>query len=131
MIRSRAITPCCRQPLMFLRCHAVTAKLSNSNRNRLAINSLLFNRTLTANSFQLQPKTSKEEDALFSEQVQGLKRWWDSPRFKGLRRDYTAEDVASKRGALQQEYPSSLMAKKLHKLLKERAAAEHPVHTSS
>ncbi|KAI4126888.1 MAG: hypothetical protein LQ338_003502 [Usnochroma carphineum] len=129
MIRSRAITPCCRQPLMFLRCHAVTAKLSNSNRNRLAINSLLFNRTLTANSFQLQPKTSKEEDALFSEQVQGLKRWWDSPRFKGLRRDYTAEDVASKRGALQQEYPSSLMAKKLHKLLKERAAAEHPVHT--
>ena len=57
--------------------------------------------------------------------------WWASPRYKGIKRPYSAEDVVSKRGALQQSYPSSLMARKLFNLLEERAAKGEPVHTSA
>jgi isocitrate lyase len=87
---------------------------------------------LPGDSFQLLPEASKAgqaEDALFDEQVQAVKDWWASPRYKGIRRPYSAEDVVSKRGALQQTYPSSLMARKLFNLLEERAAKGEPVHT--
>jgi isocitrate lyase len=88
---------------------------------------------LPGDSFQLLAETSKAgqaEDALFDEQVQQVKDWWASPRFKGIKRPYSAEDVVSKRGALQQTYPSSLMARKLFNLFEERAAKGEPVHTS-
>lgn len=87
---------------------------------------------LPGDSFQLLPEVSKAgqaEDALFEEQVQAVKDWWASPRYKGIKRPYSAEDVVSKRGALQQSYPSSLMARKLFNLLEERAAKGEPVHT--
>ena len=89
---------------------------------------------LPGDSFQLLPEASKAgqaEDALFDEQVQAVKDWWASPRYKGIKRPYSAEDVVSKRGALQQSYPSSLMARKLFNLLEERAAKGEPVHTSA
>lgn len=89
---------------------------------------------LPSDSFQLLPEASKAgqaEDALFDEQVQAVKDWWSSPRYKGIKRPYSAEDVVSKRGALQQTYPSSLMARKLFNLLEERAAKGEPVHTSA
>lgn len=60
-----------------------------------------------------------------------MRDWWASPRYKGIKRPYSAEDVVSKRGALQQSYPSSLMARKLFNLLEERAAKGEPVHTSA
>ncbi|KAF2454559.1 isocitrate lyase [Lineolata rhizophorae] len=88
--------------------------------------------SLPADSYQLLPTASKAgaaEDALFDEQVQQVKEWWASPRFVGIKRPYSAEDVVSKRGALQQTYPSSLMARKLFNLLEERAAKGEPVHT--
>ncbi|KAJ6151565.1 hypothetical protein N7470_007162 [Penicillium chermesinum] len=50
-------------------------------------------------------------------------------RYEGIKRPYSAADVVSKRGSLQQTYPSSLMARKLFNLLNERAAAGEPVHT--
>ena len=89
---------------------------------------------LSSDSFQLLPEASKAgqaEDALFEEQVQAVKDWWASPRYKGIKRPYSAEDVVSKRGTLQQTYPSSLMARKLFNLLEERAAKGEPVHTSA
>lgn len=89
---------------------------------------------LPGDSFQLLPEASKAgqaEDALFDEQVQKVKDWWASPRYKGIKRPYSAEDVVSKRGALQQTYPSSLMARKLFNLFEERAAKGEPVHTSA
>ena len=89
---------------------------------------------LPGDSFQLLPEASKAgqaEDALFDEQVQTVNDWWASPRYKGIKRPYSAEDVVSKRGALQQSYPSSLMARKLFNLLEERAAKGEPVHTSA
>jgi isocitrate lyase len=85
-------------------------------------------------SFQLLSETSKAvraEDALFSEQVRHVKSWWASERYKGIKRPYSAEDVVNKRGALQQTYPSSLMAQKLFSLLEERAAKGEPLHTSA
>ena len=89
---------------------------------------------LPGDSFQLLDEGSKNgspEDELFDEQVQQVRAWWASPRFKGIRRPYSAEDVVSKRGSLQQTYPSSLMARKLFNLLQARAAQGKPVHTSA
>ncbi|KAG9842210.1 isocitrate lyase, partial [Aureobasidium melanogenum] len=83
-------------------------------------------------SFQLlstEQKVGESEDAVFNDQVKQVQDWWASPRYKGIKRPYSAEDVVSKRGTLQQIYPSSLMARKLFNLLEERAAKGEPVHT--
>lgn len=87
---------------------------------------------LPTDSFQLlstEDKTGNAEDVLFNQQVEDVKKWWSSPRYEGIKRPYTPEDVVSKRGTLQQTYPSSLMARKLFNLLNERAAEGKPVHT--
>ena len=89
--------------------------------------------TLPSDSYQLLPTSAKSgsaEDALFDQQVEDVKQWWASSRYNGIKRPYSAEDVVSKRGTLQQTYPSSLMARKLFNLFRERAAAGEPVHTS-
>lgn len=87
---------------------------------------------LPTDSFQLlstESKAGDAEDLLFKQQVEDVKKWWDSPRYEGIKRPYTPQDVVSKRGTLQQTYPSSLMARKLFNLLNERAAEGKPVHT--
>ena len=89
---------------------------------------------LPADAYQLLSTTEKAgaaEDALFDQQVRDVKQWWATSRYNGIRRPYSAEDVVSKKGSLQQTYPSSLMARKLFDLLQERAANGEPVHTSS
>ncbi|QDS70530.1 hypothetical protein FKW77_010322 [Venturia effusa] len=88
--------------------------------------------TLPADSFQLlstEEKQGEAEDALFDTQVRQVKEWWASGRYAGIKRPYTAEDVVARRGALQQTYPSSLMARKLFNLFEERAKEGKPVHT--
>lgn len=87
---------------------------------------------LPSDAFQLLPqrqKAGEAEDALFARQVADVKAWWDTPRYRGIKRPYSAEDVVSKRGTLQQSYASSIMARKLFNLLEERAAEGKPVHT--
>lgn len=59
----------------------------------------------------------EEEDSL-ERSVQEIYSWWDEDRFKGINRPYSAEKVASMRGTLGQEYPSSAMATKAWKLFK-------------
>lgn len=90
---------------------------------------------MPSEKFQLLAEHKKsgqeEEDILFDAQVQEVERWWATPRYQSIKRPYSAEDVVSKRGTLQQVYPSSLMARKLFSLLKEREAAGEPVHTSA
>lgn len=89
--------------------------------------------TLPADSYQLlstADKTGAAEDALYEQQIADVEEWWQSPRFEGIKRPYSAADVVSKRGSLQQTYPSSLMARKLFHLLNEKAAQGKPVHTS-
>lgn len=91
---------------------------------------LPFNTSAT-DAFQLLPESEKPaaEEAIYKAQIDQVKAWWASPRYEGIKRPYSAEDVVSKRGTLQQVYPSSLMARKLFNLLQERAAKGEPVHT--
>ena len=87
--------------------------------------------THPTDSFQLLPESTKPsaEDEIFNQQVKQVQDWWSTPRYKGIKRPYSAEDVVSKRGTMQQVYPSSLMARKLFNLLEERASEGKPVHT--
>lgn len=90
--------------------------------------------TNPGDAFQLlstSEKAGASEDTIFNEQVAQVKEWWASPRYKGIKRPYSAEDVVSKRGTLQQTYPSSLMARKLFNLLEEKASRGEPIHTSA
>ncbi|KAB8075625.1 isocitrate lyase [Aspergillus leporis] len=87
---------------------------------------------LPCDSYQLLSTAGKvgpTEDALYEQQIKDVEAWWKTPRFEGIKRPYSAADVVSKRGSLQQTYPSSLMARKLFNLLNERAAEGKPVHT--
>ncbi|RDL37282.1 Isocitrate lyase [Venustampulla echinocandica] len=87
---------------------------------------------LPSDSFQLLPESQKAgeaEDALYEQQVKDVERWWASPRYEGIKRPYSAADVASKRGSQMQSYPSSVMARKLFNLIKEREAKGEPIHT--
>lgn len=88
---------------------------------------------LPGDSYQLLSSADKAgaaEDAFYDQQIKDVEAWWKSPRYEGIKRPYSAADVVSKRGTLQQTYPSSLMARKLFNLLNERAAQGLPVHTS-
>ncbi|KAK1812055.1 mitochondrial 2-methylisocitrate lyase [Friedmanniomyces endolithicus] len=88
--------------------------------------------THLTDSYHLLPESNKvgaAEDAIFADQVKQVNEWWSSPRYAGIKRPYSAEDVVSKRRTLQQVYPSSLMARKLFDLLETRSKAGEPVHT--
>ncbi|XXH03203.1 hypothetical protein Hte_009600 [Hypoxylon texense] len=87
---------------------------------------------LPSDSFQLLPEAEKAgaaEDALYEQQIKDVEAWWATPRYEGIRRPYTAADVVSKRGSQMQSYPSSVMARKLFNLIKERGAKGEPIHT--
>jgi hypothetical protein len=83
----------------------------------------------TARPLHVAPTPEQEEAALEAE-IKAIEEWWSSPRFKGIKRPYSAREVATKRGNLPQTYPSSEMAKKLFSLLSERSSQGLPVHTS-
>ncbi|KAG4421634.1 hypothetical protein IFR04_005253 [Cadophora malorum] len=88
--------------------------------------------TLPSDSFQLLPESQKAgaaEDALYEQQLKDVEAWWASPRYEGIKRPYSAEAVVSKRGSQLQSYPSSVMARKLFNLIKEREAKGEPIHT--
>ncbi len=89
---------------------------------------------LPADSYQVLPtneKAGSAEDALFDQEIKDVNEWWATERYLGIKRPYSAEDVVSKRGTLQQSYPSSLMARKLFTLFQEKSAVGEPVHTSA
>ena len=91
---------------------------------------LIDNRS--SQSYQLlatSEKAGDAEDGFFDSQVKNVQTWWSAPRFSGIRRPYSAEDVVSKRGTLHQTYSSSLMGRKLFDLLNKRAKDGQPVHT--
>ncbi|XMA09004.1 hypothetical protein WAI453_001795 [Rhynchosporium graminicola] len=87
---------------------------------------------LPSDSFQLLPESQKAgaaEDALYEQQLKDVEAWWASPRYEGIKRPYSAEAVVSKRGSQLQSYPSSVMARKLFNLIREREAKGEPIHT--
>lgn len=88
---------------------------------------------LPSDSFQLLPEPGKAgaaEDALYEQQIKDVEAWWASPRYEGIKRPYSSADVVSKRGSQLQSYPSSVMARKLFDLIKQREAKGEPIHTS-
>ncbi|KAF5005768.1 hypothetical protein FDECE_7810 [Fusarium decemcellulare] len=88
--------------------------------------------TQPADAFQLLPESQKPgeaEDRLHEATVKEIEAWWASPRYEGIKRPYSAEDVASKRGTQKIQYPSSVMAQKLFNLVREREAKGEPIHT--
>jgi len=93
-----------------------------------------ISRPLQSDAFQLLPESQKSgaaEDALYEWQIKEVQEWWESPRYDGIKRPYSAADVVSKRGSQLQSYPSSVMARKLFNLIKEREAKGEPIHTST
>lgn len=61
------------------------------------------------------------EDMAFASQVAEEENWWSSPRFTGVRRPYTAEQICSARGSLAVPYVSDMLSKKLWSILENRA----------
>lgn len=90
-------------------------------------------RQLPSDGFQLlaeAEKAGEAEDALYEQQIKEVEEWWASERYKGIKRPYSAHDIVSKRGSQLQSYPSSVMARKLFNLIKQREAEGKPIHTS-
>lgn len=73
--------------------------------------------------------TQQQESEYLKTQTEEIEKWWASPRFKGIKRPYTAEKIAIHRGTLPVQYPSSTQADKLFSLLKQRSEEKLPVHT--
>ncbi|KAJ2716253.1 isocitrate lyase 1, partial [Coemansia sp. D1744] len=69
------------------------------------------------------------EEARFREQVEQVKKWWQSPRFRGISRPYTAESIVSKRGSVQPSYLSDLQARKVFALFEQHFARNTQSHT--
>ncbi|KAF7732518.1 isocitrate lyase 1 [Apophysomyces ossiformis] len=70
-----------------------------------------------------------QEERVFREEVEKVKQWWASPRFKLVKRPYTAESIVSKRGTISTNYQSDAMARKLWALLQERKRTGTTSHT--
>lgn len=82
--------------------------------------------------FQLRSeKVGEAEDRLFKAYVDEIKSWWASPRYEGIKRPYSAEDVAVTRGSFQPIYASSAMARKLFNLITQKASEGKSLSTSS
>lgn len=65
--------------------------------------------------------TAKEALQNHKQVVSSIAEWFKSPRFKGIKRTYSPEDVAQYRGSLPlTEYPSSVQAKRLFAVFEER-----------
>ncbi|PNH38387.1 hypothetical protein VD0004_g8444 [Verticillium dahliae] len=111
-------------PSLAARCLSTTPKMAKTPANPFS--------DVPADAFQLLSEANKAgeaEDALYESQIKEVEAWWRSPRYEGIKRPYSAADVVSKRGTQQQTYASSLMARKLFNLIKERGAEGKPLHT--
>ncbi|KAJ2547674.1 isocitrate lyase 1 [Coemansia sp. RSA 1933] len=69
------------------------------------------------------------EEQQFREQVEQVKQWWQSPRFRNISRPYSAESIVAKRGTLHQTYASDEQAKKVFALFSQRFGSKTASHT--
>ncbi|CZR51763.1 isocitrate lyase 2 [Phialocephala subalpina] len=116
-----------RSPNLYIRNFSISARTMSLKPLNFPIST-----ALPSDSFQLLPESEKAgaaEDELYEQQLKDVEAWWASPRYEGIKRPYSVADVVSKRGSQLQSYPSSVMARKLFNLLKEREAKGEPVHT--
>lgn len=78
----------------------------------------------------LSAPSPQDEDSAFAERVASVEKYFALPRFSGIKRNYSATDVASKQGFLPTlPLPSALTADKLWRLFSERSKEGKPVHT--
>lgn len=70
-----------------------------------------------------------QEQQAFLEEVEKVKQWWATDRFKHVKRPYTAESIVSKRGTLPTHYRSDAQAKKAWKLFQQHKANGTTSHT--
>ncbi|KAI7876957.1 isocitrate lyase [Lichtheimia hyalospora FSU 10163] len=70
-----------------------------------------------------------QEEIEFRQEVERVKQWWASPRFRLVKRPYTAEQIVSKRGTMPTNYRSNEMAKKLWGILQDNKRTGHTSHT--
>ena len=81
-------------------------------------------------SLPLQPPSLDDEAAQFAARTNEMEDFFSHPRFKDIKRPYTAASVASKQGSLPvTPLPSSLLADKLFALLTKSANEGKPIHT--
>lgn len=69
---------------------------------------------------------------ILKREVEEIEDWWNSPRFKDIKRLYTAEDIAKHRGSQslnKVKYASSIQARKLFEDLENRFEKRLPLHT--
>ncbi|TEB38633.1 isocitrate lyase [Coprinellus micaceus] len=86
--------------------------------------------TAAPNSLPLQPPSVNEETGQFNARVQDMEEFFNSPRYKGIKRPYSASTVVTKQGSLPVlPLPSSLLADKLFKLFTRAEQEKKPVHT--
>lgn len=62
------------------------------------------------------------EEKAFQDEVKQIQQWWKDSRWRNVRRPYTADAIANKRGTLKVEYPSNYTAKKLWQIVEKRFA---------
>ena len=60
------------------------------------------------------------EEKGFQDEIKQIKEWWKDSRWRNVRRPYTAETIANKRGTIKAEYPSNFTAKKLWNIMEKR-----------
>ncbi|KAI8967396.1 isocitrate lyase [Mycotypha africana] len=70
-----------------------------------------------------------QEQLEFQQEVERVKQWWASPRFKLVKRPYTAESIVSKRGTFPTQYRSNEQGKKLWQILQHNKATGGTSHT--
>lgn len=64
-----------------------------------------------------------EESEAFEDEVKAIEAWWQTDRQKHIRRPYTAKSIAALRNiGFKIEYPSSVLGRKLWKILHEHNA---------
>ncbi|KAL8713981.1 MAG: hypothetical protein Q9220_002127 [cf. Caloplaca sp. 1 TL-2023] len=63
---------------------------------------------------------SDYEDQVFEADVKAVRQWWTAPRWRYIRRPFTAEQIVAKRGNLRIDYPSNAQSRKLWDILESK-----------
>ena len=61
---------------------------------------------------------ARQEAAEFAALEKSIEQWWSTPRFKHTKRPFSAKQVASLRGTIQDVPASTYTAKKLYSMLR-------------
>ncbi|KAL7276710.1 isocitrate lyase 1 [Rhizina undulata] len=62
------------------------------------------------------------EQKAYEAEVERVKAWWSSPRWRYTKRPFTAEQVVAKRGNIEISYPSNNQSKKLWEIMEKKFA---------